>query len=334
MQASILYLQANDFIANSIKDKFDKEEIEFLTVSTAKEAFSVYDERVILLTLVDANIQDMRLADFLQKCKTINPSMYIDICLDVVDAATVSKLSMDDRIDKIFLPPWNIEELVDGVFDSVDSALLDSDFSRRKEEFENEERRLQETIERLKASLLRQQHSYSKIKPFFDSVVEAFCDFSSADNETKDFIKKACNMLLRFETTLTIKTSDFADSLRNIIDDILGDDNNNIKVGDIVSCFDEGVGRSRLVDICFSTWLIVSFESMLGSKGIINIDSRYVTSSRCEFALTFNDYSSPRNADKSGEISKYIFFIIDALSDFCEVENEENAKRFVIRVVV
>lgn len=333
MQASVLYLQANDRVAMSVKDKFDLNEVEFLIADCAKTAFQILEERVVVLAIIDANIQDMKLLDFITKCHELYPKMIFNVCLDVADGKTVSDISRFPGVKKMFLQPINVAELVDGAMDSLDSARIDMDYEERLNQLKEDEDRFESTLDRLKRSLQRQQYSYNKIEPFFSKIIESFCDITELSDETKDFIKKSNDKLLQLETIASLKVSDYAVILRNVILNAT-DNSSDIKVIRASSCFAPGTDRHHLAEIAYATWLIAAYEKILGSKGDISIDSRYVTSTKCEFVMTFDNYSSERLADKSSEIQKYLLYTIGNMSDMCDMNIDGSVKRFVIRIAV
>jgi len=333
MQASVLYLQANSHVAQSVKDKFNGEEVELLVAPSASDAFSIFEDRQISMVLADSNIPDMKLSDFIKECRKRIPDLIFGVCLDVTDTKMILNVSRMEGVRKIFLPPWDISEIVDGVFDLLERTRIDRDYEKRRNDFIEEEKNFEDTLVRLSESLLRQQYSYKKIAPFYIEAVEAFCDISSRKQETKDFIKKACRTLLLMETTESFRSVDFEKSLDKTIQKALGD-YSDITISDISSCFAAGVGRSALVDIAFSTWLIVYYERLLISKGIINIDSRFVTSTKCEFTMEFSEYTSKKTSDEMPEIAGYLLSEINEIADFCDVENEEGKKRYIIRISI
>ena len=333
MQASILYVQSNEQLAKSIKDRLNAGEVEFVVVDSAAEAFKVYEERRILLTLVDAGISDMKMTDFIIRSHKQCPDMIYNVYLDVADSNVISSVTRSGVVRKIFLMPCSLEEIIEGIQDSIDCAMIEQDYEGRKKELELRGQEFEKTLERLKTSLVRQQHSYNKINPFFTGTVEAFCEISDRDKQTKEYIKEACKMLLKLETTGALKPSDYEDALRKIIDNEL-DGYEDIAVGSVKSCFAAGVGRNHLVNIAFASWLIVRFECMLGSKGTIDIDSRFVTSTKCEFSLTISGYSSARAVDEGKEISQYILAEIEDMSDICDVSLMEGNKQYIIRITI
>ena len=60
MDKSILYLQANERIANNLKGRFNDEGIEFIHAGSAEQVFELLQEREFYLVLTDGFIPDMR----------------------------------------------------------------------------------------------------------------------------------------------------------------------------------------------------------------------------------------------------------------------------------
>ncbi len=85
MDKSILYLQANERIANNLKGRFSDEGIEFIHAASAAQVFELLGEREFLLILTDGFIPDMRVHDFVQKCAREYPDVILNVCMDLTD---------------------------------------------------------------------------------------------------------------------------------------------------------------------------------------------------------------------------------------------------------
>ena len=140
MDKSILYLQANERIADSLKGRFNDEGIEFIHAASAAEAFELLGEREFYLLLSDGFIPDMRVHDFVQKCANEYPDMILDVCMDLTDPKYVPIIVNKECVRKVFLPPWNIEDIVEGVKASIDEAFIHRDLVRRINALKEDER--------------------------------------------------------------------------------------------------------------------------------------------------------------------------------------------------
>jgi len=296
MFETILYLQANEQIAQSIKDEFDPESYEVLIASSAQEAFIIFDERQVTLTLVDTFVPDMKLIDFIDRIEANQPDMILNVCIDVVDSKLISNLTRRKSVKKIHTIPWEITEIVEGVVASIDSAIIADDFAKRKEAFEKEEEQFEKTLSRLKDSLKRQQYSYNVIAPFYNSVIKAFASKSGKDPQLLRFMNDCCNKMLRLQTATTIKTSILDTVIRDNISE-LSARYENITVGEFDNCIIGNVSKDKLADLTFCIWLCVYLEAVKGERGPVDIFTRYVTSTKCEIRIVFKNWERSENPD-------------------------------------
>ena len=319
MNVSVLYLQANEQIARTIKGKFDEGQVEFLIVSTAKEAFNIYKERVITITLVDANIRDMKLGDFLTQCQKEYPNMILNVCTDVKEPANITMLTANPAVVKIFIPPWDVDTIVEGVEDSIDGARLNSDYRRRKEELEKEEAEFIATLDRLKASLIRQKYSYNRIEPLLNGTLNAFANQTSVGADDADFIKKICNKMLILETAMSLKCAQVGDAVKSCIGEI----DENIEIVKIDSCLMGDVAKSVLADVITSIYMITLLENNRSDSLSISISSEFKTSQNVEFTIEYAGSFNDSNVDRK---LKYVERILANIVDDYNynVENDKH----------
>ena len=311
MDKSILYLQANDRIADNLKGRFNDEGIEFIHASSAAEAFELMGEREFYLVLTDGFIPDMKVHDFVSKCARDYPDVILDVCTDLTDEKYIPKIVNEDCVRKVFLPPWNIEDIVEGVKASIDEAYIHRDLVRRIEELKSDQQAFADTLDSLKSSLVKQQYSYNKIAPFFNRVLDAFLRRRDMGDVYNNFVKKSCDKMLRLQTTSYFKVSE----LKNIIYDNMTDavkKNAGVNVGEVKSCLYGDVPRSAMADLTFALWILAVIEGVKCDKATLNVDSRYVTSKKCEYKLAV---SGSKKAEVPVDIQVYIANILGNIVD-------------------
>ncbi|MCR5591113.1 MAG: hypothetical protein K6F73_06215 [Lachnospiraceae bacterium] len=311
MDKSILYLQANERIATNLKGRFNDVGIEFIYAASAADAFELLSQREFCLTLTDGFIPDMRVHDFVKKCAKEYPDMILDVCMDLTDPKYVPIIVNEDCVRKVFLPPWNIEEIVEGVQASIDEAFLHRDLVRRMDELENDEKEFADTIERLKNSLLRQQYSYNKIAPFFNRVLDAFLKRRDYGSTYSNFVRRSCDKMLRLQTTEYFRTSDLKKTIYDNMTDAVKN-NDGVSIGEVKSCLYGDVGRYAMADLTFSLWILAVIEAYKCDKAVLNVDSRYVTSKKCEYKL---NVTGTRKTDIPVDIQLYIASILTNIID-------------------
>ncbi len=311
MDKSILYLQANERIANSLKGRFNDEGIEFIHAGSAAKVFELLNEREFYLVLSDGFIPDMRVHDFVQKCAREYPDVILNVCMDLTDPKYVPMIVNEECVRKVFLPPWNIEDIVEGVKASMDEAFIHRDLVRRINDLANDEKAFAETLERLKVSLLRQQYSYNKIAPFFNRVLDAFLKRRDLDPRYVDFVKKSCDKMLRLQTTTKFKVAD----LKTIIHDNMAEalkNNPSVTIKEVKSCLYGEVPRFAMADLTFALWILALVEGYKCDKAELEVDSRYVTSRKCEYRLSV---VGTKKKDAPVDIQVYIANILGNIID-------------------
>ena len=330
METSILYLQANEGIASNLKERFNAEGIEFINAASAAQAFELLAEREFYLTLSDGYIPDMRVHDFVDRCAREYPDMILDVCMDLTDPKYVPMIVNEDCVRKVFLPPWNIEDIVEGVKASIDEAHIHMDLVRRINELKNDEKTFAETIDRLRKSLLRQQYSYNKIAPFFNRVLDAFLKRRDLGSTYSSFVKKSCDKMLRLQTTAYFKISE----LRNIIYDNMTEavkNKENVNIGDVKSCLYGEVPRSAMAELTFALWILAIVEGFKCEKATLNVDSRYVTSKKCEYKLSV---IGEKKTDVPVDIQVYIANILGNIVDEYQKYDTADGWAYELRITI
>ncbi len=330
MDKSILYLQANERIADSLKGRFNDEGIEFIHAASAAEAFELLGEREFYLLLSDGYIPDMRVHDFVQKCANEYPDMILDVCMDLTDPKYVPIIVNEECVRKVFLPPWNIEDIVEGVKASIDEAFIHRDLVRRINALKEDERSFAETIEKLKQSLIKQQYSYNKIAPFFNRVLDAFIKRNNMEKYYSDFVKRTCDKMLRLQTTEYFKVSE----LTRIISDNMADAvsfNPAVTVGEVKSCLIGEVPRASMADLTFALWVLALTEGRKCSKATLNVDSRYVTSRKCEYKLTV---TGTKKGEVPVDIQVYVANILGNIIDEYQKYDTKDGWSYELRIAL
>lgn len=330
MEASILYLQANESIASSLKDRFNAEGIEFINASSAVQAFDLLRERQFYLILSDGYIPDMRIHDFVDRCAREYPDTILDVCMDLKDPEYVPRIVNKDSVRKVFLPPWNIEDIVEGVKASIDEAHIHMDLVRRISELKAEEKTLAETIESLRKSLLRQQYSYNKLAPFFNRVLDAFLERRDLGKTYRSFVKKSCDKMLRLQTTAYFKVADLRDTIRDNMTEALKN-NENVSVGEVKSCLYGEVSRASMADLTFALWILAVTEGYKCESATLSIDSRYVTSKKCEYKMSVDGV---KKTDLSVDIQVFIANILGNIVDEYQKYDTPEGWAYELRIAI
>lgn len=327
MEVSVLYLQANERIAQTLKDRFNSEGIEFLYASSAKEAFDMFAERDIYLTLTDGFIPDMRIHDFIQKVAREYPDMLVDVCVDLTDPQYIPRIVREECVRKVFLPPWNVEDIVEGVKASIDEAQIKSDLVRRINELKGEEKAFADTLKGLKNSLLKQQYSYNKIAPFFNRVMESFLRRGDYEDSFKHFVHRSCERMLRLQTTAAFKPSEMSRIIKSNLEESVSY-YENVTVGEVNSCLFGDVPKSKMADLIFIMRLLAKVEGVKCKSAVLSVDSRYITSNKCEYSLKVD---GTRRGDVSIDIQLFVANVLNAIVDEYQKYDTDNGWVYELR---
>lgn len=330
MDKSILYLQANERIADNLKGRFNDEGIEFIHASNAAEAFELLKQREFYLMLTDGFIPDMRVHDFVQKCASEYPDMILDVCMDLTDPKYVPIIVNEDCVRKVFLPPWNIEDIVEGVKSSIDEAFIHRDLVRRINALADDEKSFAKTIDNLKTSLLKQQYSYNKIAPFFNRVLDAFIKRKNMSRGYSDFVKKTCDKMLRLQTTEYFKVSELTRIISANVEDAVKN-NPGISLDGVKSCLYGDVARASMADLTFSLWVLAYIEGLKCSNASMSVDSRFVTSRKCEYSLTVK---GTKKKELPVEIQVYVANILGNIVDEYQKYDTDDGWTYELRIAL
>lgn len=340
---SILYLQTNNDVAVEVKRLFDDDECEFLITDSAAATFEMMLTREFSLVVVDSFIPDMRLIEFATKCNNEYPSVLLNVCTDLRDISLVTQLMGLKNIKKIFLPPWELEEIEDGIRSTLDDVQIQRNLDERTDDLQERRDDFNRKMEELTRSMKTQQYSYYKLSAVLNPIRDAFVRISNAEilseedlfeegdnisKEKKDrdrfvnFINQACEKFLRLQTTGKADTEHIENQMREDFEKALKNAPDiSIKDTDLVIVKD--ISRSNLSGLWFALWLIVRLQMIMCKKGTVSVSSRYLTSSRLKVTVDVEGTFST-----STKVQKYLDFtenVLKVLAQQSDVKQTENS---------
>ncbi|MCR4685863.1 MAG: hypothetical protein K5649_10385 [Lachnospiraceae bacterium] len=254
MARNIVYIQANDKIAQSFKETFRERNVELTVAKSAAEALAIMGKQEVGLLLVDINIPDMRLSQLVEICSRDYPTVILNVCVDVLNSLLITKLVNRHAIHKIFVAPWDVREMVEEIEESLDAAEISREQVLHEKKILQENEDFQNTLQSLKDALKKQQFSYGKIRAITDLFFEHA--LSLTDGRGMAQIKQIFDVYLRMQTTETVDTGDFAGVLASDFEKLTqGRSGFTLSAGSIALA--DGAVKVKAVNIRFLFWLIV-----------------------------------------------------------------------------
>lgn len=332
----IVYLQTNEKIAESFREEFLKQEIEMLIVKSGEEALEIISKEKVLLLLLDINIPDMRFRKLVDKIRAISPQIIINVCVDVLDPLMITKLANRHHVHKIYVAPWDVNEIIDEVKESIEIAIINEQINVREEQINSETNELKNTVESLKNTLKKQQKSYSKFLKLTDCFINAIEESEEELNKEKlEFIKDIYTTILKMQTTGSFDIDKFEESIKKDIEE-LKVYAKGISTSVIESCLFAGQSRVYAQNIRFTIYMLARLYAQFYSDFSINVSSHFITTKEAEFVIEIETESSinSRGEDAFGDYYEYVNGIITELSSDIRTRNEGKVTTFYCNFIV
>lgn len=328
MAKNIVYIQANEKIAQSFREMFSERGIELTVATSGQEALEIMARQDVGLLLVDINIPDMRLSKLVEICSRDFPTVIMNVCVDVYNSLLVTKLVNRHAIHKIFVAPWDVHEMINEIEESLDAAEIAREQVLHEKKLMQESDELQGTLHSLTEALKRQQYSYGKIRVITDLFFSYILQTGGEDEENNAKtaqLKKIFDTYLKMQITESIEIDKFEDVIRADIEKLTANAPGFCPDA-VSSCLIEGVPKFRAADIRFALWLIVyaTLASAADGSGgdaktVFRVDSALHSSSQANFILKVS----------GGEIEKNPFFeqvlsdVLDLLATDVRIDAKE-----------
>lgn len=332
----IVYLQTNEKIAESFREEFLKQDIEMLIVKSGEEALEIISKEKVLLLLLDINIPDMRFRKLVDRIRAISPQIIINVCVDVLDPLMITKLANRHHVHKIYVAPWDVNEIIDEVKESIEIAIINEQINVREEQINSETNELKNTVESLKNTLKKQQKSYSKFLKLTDCFINAIEESEEELNKEKlAFIKDIYTTILKMQTTGSFDIDEFEDNIRKDLKE-LKTLAKGISTSVIESCLFAGQSRVYAQNIRFTIYMLARLYAQFYSDFSINVSSHFITTKEAEFVIEIETESSinSRGEDAFREYYEYVNGIITELSSDIRTRNEGKVTTFYCNFIV
>ena len=318
MAGNIVYIQANDTIADSFRKTFSERNIELIIAKSAAEAIEKMKSLEVDVLLVDINIPDMRLSKLVEICTRDFPGVILNVCVDVMNSLLVTKLVNRHAIRKIFVAPWDVNEMVEEIEESLDAARIAREEKIYENRVKRENEQFEETLSSLTRSLKRQQYSYNTIKKITDVILSDLVLLNKDLNRTEqDKIKFVFDTYLRMQTVDAIDIDAFENLLRTDMDK-MEKSYPGFSCTEIISCLIGGVPKACAANIRFFIWLIAMYNARIRNNCEYLIDSQFMSVTKAVFILTAKGKIT-RSEDM---LDKYVALLMNKLCESVSITNE------------
>ena len=328
----ILYLQSNEKIADSFVEEFAARGLGMTVVKSGEEALKIIESEKVLLLLLDINIPDMRFRKLVDRVREISPQVIINVCIDVLDPLMITKLSNRHHVHKIYAAPWDIDTIIEEVKESIEVAVINEQSNVREEKINSEIKEIETTLEGLKSTLKKQQHSYQKLTTLLDCFTDALKEDGVIERAREEKIALATELhgaILKMQTTGSFDIDKFEDTIRMDIQE-LNKEYGNISVGEIDSCLFGDQSRGYAQNIRFCIYLVAKIFAMFYESCTINVSSHYITTREVEISIAIDASSDVKKdmADKWDEYREYMENIIGTMATNSRVSEEGNKRTY------
>jgi len=325
MDNTIVYIQSNEKVVENFRERFSEKNIELIAVKTAGEAIEVLRRNEIYLMLIDINISDMRLGELVRIVNQEFPSLILNVCVDVLNALTITKLVNRYGIHKIYVAPWDVDEMIEEIEESIEYANIMADTKKQERNVYNEMENFKQTMASLTAALKKQQYSYAKLKGISDLMIHECGNFDVSDPEVYE--RRFRELILAFDTYLRMQTTGSLDT--NNIEATIRSDYEETKkrhpaftYDSLECCLVGGVPKVILSNIRFSLWSLAEYGNRTFSNLNINAFSDFVSMSRIKYLV---EMRGDKIVSGENDVMKIIFFkVLENISSSITVNENED----------
>lgn len=283
--AKILYVQQKENVAERFREYMADSEHVFLVAYSGEEAIDVLQAEDIVLLLIDINIPDMRLRTLVERTKKISPETILNVCVDVLDPILITKLSNRYGIHKIYVAPWDIENIISEMEDSIEMAFIDSEINMQEHKIVNDKANLESTISSLMETLKKQQYSYKKLSVIYRSFMKAVYEKYAGKISKEEIllVDDIYKQMLKDQTTGSFDVDKFEDSMKKDLLELKSKGNNGLRVLKVISCLFGGITKTSAENIRFAAWLIARAFVSICKEFEYSITSHFITTEVAQF---------------------------------------------------
>lgn len=322
MARNIVYIQQNEVVAESFRDTFKERGIDLIVAPNAENAIELVKENDADVLLVDINIPDMRLSKLVEICTRECPSVILDLCVDVMNPLLLTKLVNRHAIHKIFVAPWDVQEMIEEIEESLDSASISKERKMHEAAVVRENEQLEETLRSLTQSLKKQQYSYNKIKDMTDLLFEQVRGRAGGAGIREydyNFVINCFDKYLKMQTTASIDVGSLEKVMRKDLEAYAGKDG-GLEIGTIESCLISDSKKVYIANIRFIIDLLAMYASKTRPQAEFNVESHLNSLTEAVFSVKITG----RPTEEPRFLKDFVEKLIRALCNDLEITISTN----------
>ncbi len=286
MVKNIIYVQQNEEVARSVVEGITDNGYEVYHCVTAGEAFQLMARQDAPLLMLDINIQDMRLREVVKKCSEEFPATVLAIFTDYPNSELLTKLINRHGIYKIFIAPWDMEEIVTQIEDAMEYAEIRFEQLQREGALTLESKEFDITLSNLKDSLKFQQHSYYKMNAVLNALLRVTTECMEGRRPAQerqqiyDFASTLLEGIIKSQTTSSLDINRFEELVREELMTL-----KHVKINGIESCLMGDIPRVMIANVKALIWCAVYYASRNAIGCEVEIISNYLTNTRIHLEI-------------------------------------------------
>lgn len=306
MDTSILYIQPDENAVSLLKTALKDIECEFLVSTDGAGALETLASRPVDIMLIPPLLPDMKQSNLIEIIVRDYPDVLLNICVDTRDFKMIPIYTRYSNVKQLHIPPFAFPPMAESIHITLDELQIKNDYAAKEADIAKRKEVLTTSIDKVTRDLKRQQYSYNKLSALLNPIMQATISISNPDYLSDDelsfdneeltplqkkrrkytaFTCQAAEKMIRLQTTGAVNLDNIEETivadLRAIISKApyLTIENLDLTlVGDVTK---RGLGA-----IWFSLWLLTRLQIFIAKQAVINIKSRYVTSTKFEITMT------------------------------------------------
>lgn len=327
MEESIIYLQSDSDVADSMRKRFEEDEGEFIICQNATETLEMLKVREFSLLLVDEIISDMRMIEFISEVSENYPNMKINVCTSTTDVTQLNELMRIDSVRKIFLSPYEWDEVEDGIRDSIDAGRLYNSRKKREEAYDNKKIEFNNMVEDISSLMNKQKEGYSIMSAILNPLRDAVLSqvISVQDENYMNFVTVSCEKYLRLNTLGSLEADNFCETIKKEINDLFLR-TPHLKLEDLDIRFNSDVSRHKLANIRMAIWIISRLSMITVKNGDVSIKSEYLSASDFRISLLIKGRVMPD--DYLPKYREYVYGVLEHVCKTYKLTKSEDGIRY------